>query len=262
MKLNLYTYNCNNSKRHSNNLNSSKINIKPNNSQKNFSYLNQLGNLNKIRINFCGANNSIDYNKIRELKISNLRILSSKLATGATFSDRPKADLNALRAANVTTMIDLRKRKDEILEKNCFDSGIKYVKIPLDGVLLLNDEKFFYRNKDKSLHIKDEFIEILRNLFETIDNETCYMACRHGIDRTNIGILLNYFLNKNYKGIVPEIKHWGSERIVTKTNQDIELIKKLLKAMTDEQKAKLGLTQHEIEKLKEKIYKLKAKNRG
>ena len=32
--------------------------------------------------------------------------------------------------------------------------------------------------------------------------------------------------------------------------------------MTDEQKAKLGLTQHEIEKLKEKIYKLKAKNRG
>ena len=206
---------------------------------------------------------NLDYSKIRQLNISNFRITNSKLISGSSFRDRSENDFETLKKSGITTMIDLRSTEDEILQKKCIDSKINYFKFPLDGVVLLNDDKFFYRNKDKSLHIKDDFIEMLKKFFNTLNNNKCYMACQHGIDRTNVGILLNYFFNKDTnKNIVPQLLCWDFERKVTKTNQSIALMKKIYKAMTDEQKAELGLSGEQASlKFQEKISKLKSKNR-
>lgn len=197
--------------------------------------------------------------KINQLHIKNIRILSPNLVSGETFSNR--SDLSELKSAGIDTMIDLRDVEDAELQKKCINSRINYLQIPLTGVVLLNDKNYFYRGKDKSLHAKKEFIEALKIMFNAINSSNCYMACQYGIDRTNIGILLNYFLNKDYNGNTPKILCWDFERLVTKTNQDIKLIKKLYKAMDDSQKAELGiLNLEETDSLKNKIYKLKSKN--
>ena len=199
---------------------------------------------------------AIDNIALRELNIRNLRLLNTKTVSGGTFERRPIEDLKSLKDAGIETIIDFRTEGSGEMAKKCSSTGLRYLNIPLDDVRERSNARYFIRRKGKATIIKPEFITSLKQYFELMKTTNCYVGCHYGIDRTNIGLLLNYFFNTKYESIPPRIIHWPGETQKNILNRNIKSIKKIFKAMTPEQKKELGLPDKYEDALKDKITRL------
>lgn len=199
---------------------------------------------------------TIDNTALRNLGIKNLRILNTRTVSGGTFERRPIEDLKVLKDAGIETIIDFRTEGSGEMAKKCSSTGLKYLNIPLDDVRERSNARYFIRTKGKATILKPEFIESLKQYFELMNNSKCYVGCHYGIDRTNMGLLLNYFFNPKYEDIPPKVIHWPDESQKNILNRNIKSIKKIFKAMTPEQKRELGIPEKYEDALREKIARL------
>ena len=216
-----------------------------------------LAQLEKDTVQFTQKpSKTIDCIALRDLGIRNLRLLNTKTVSGGTFERRPIKDLIALKEAGIEAIIDFRTEGSGEISKKCASTGLQYLNIPLDDVRERSNTRYFIRSKGKPTIIKPEFIKSLKQYFELMNNSNCYVGCHYGIDRTNMGLLLNYFFNPKYEDIPPRIIHWADESQKNILNRNIKSIKKIFKAMTPEQKKELGLPEKYEDALKSKISRL------
>ena len=170
---------------------------------------------------------AVDNVALRDLGIRNLRLLNTRTVSGGTFERRPIEDLKALKDAGIETIIDFRTEGSGEMAKKCSSTGLRYLNIPLDDVRERSNARYFIRSKGKPTIIKPEFIKNLKEYFELMNNTNCYVGCHYGIDRTNMGLLLNYFFNPKYENIPPRIIHWPDESQKNILNRNIKSIKKI-----------------------------------
>ena len=135
------------------------------------------------------------------------------------------------------------------------------MKFPLDNVLSLDNPRYFKLSKENKRYITDEFVESLKKFFKVMNSKKLYAGCQYGIDRTNIGLSLNYLLNPEAKHGAPEILTWPGERKKTIVNKNTKVIKKILKALTREQKKKLGISIENDDEINKRIISLVQKNK-
>ncbi len=203
---------------------------------------------------------TINHRAIRDLNIRNLRILNEQMVSGGTFERRPLQDLYLLKQAGIETVIDFRTETSGTMAKKCKSTGLKYLNIPLDDVRERSNPRYFIRTKGKTTVVKPEFIKSLKEYFELMNTTNCYVGCHYGIDRTNMGLLLNYFFNSKYDSIPPKIIFWPGEGYKNVLNRNLKSIKKIFKSLTPEQKKELGLPEKYEDALKEKIQRLIKQN--
>ena len=219
------------------------------------------------RINF-GINSNlskyppkINIDKIKSFGINNLRVLDSEVISGSTFESRSLEELSEIKASGIDTIVDFRADGSNVLQKKCEIAGIKYLKFPLDNVLSLNNSDYFKMTKDNKRYVTDGFIDGLKKFFKVMDSGKTYAGCQYGIDRTNVGLSLNYILNPKSKSSAPEILTWPGERKKTVVNKNTKVIKKILKALTPEQKKELGISTENNDDINKKILLLVKKNK-
>lgn len=203
---------------------------------------------------------NINLEKIKALDIKNLRLLNSNIISGGTFAIKPDNELKLLKNTGIDTIIDFRIDAEKNFAGKCKKEGLKYILFPLDDVISRNNPNYFTKQTNKQTIIKPEFINKLKEYFKVMNNNNVYVGCHYGIDRTNIGLVLNYLLNSEYQGYPPEIKTWPGEQKKRVLNLNIKAVKKIFKSLTDEQKQNLGLELEYQKALAEKISKLIRQN--
>lgn len=194
-----------------------------------------------IKINF-GIKTPINMKTIKPLNINNLRILDSNVISGGTFEQRTIEDLKKIKTSGIEMVVDFRADSAGLLKTKCDKIGLKYFNFPLDNVLTLDNTKYFSRSKDNKIEVTNYFIKKLKQFFHIMNEKKSYVGCQYGIDRTNVGLSLNYLLNSKTKQNAPEILTWPGDRKKSIINKNTKIVKKILKAMTDEQKKALGLS--------------------
>ena len=205
---------------------------------------------------------NINLDKVKSLGINNLRILDADTISGSTLESCPMKEFSDIKSCGIGTIVDFRADGSNILEEKCKRIGINYMKFPLDNVLSLDNPKYFKFTKENKRLVTDEFINNLKKFFNAMDSKKIYVGCQYGIDRTNVGLSLNYLLNVNAKHGAPEILTWPGERKKTIVNKNTKVIKKILKALTPKQKEMLGISTKNNDDINKKIVNLVQKNKN
>lgn len=189
------------------------------------------------------------YDEVSKLGIGQLKRLDTKTFRGETLEGKPEI-LHKLKDFGFNTIVDFRVEAGEGYRQACEKAGLEYFKFPLSHT----------QNFASETKINDEFVKNLKKLFEIFDNGNAYLACRWGIDRTNVGVILNYLLNPT-PHLVPEIVEWGSNTSKSIINKNRKNAENILKNLTAEQKEVLGLGYDSKDTLRSRAIRLIDKNK-
>ena len=80
---------------------------------------------------------------------------------------------------------------------------------------------------------------MLKRFFDIMKRGYAYIGCQYGIDRTNKGLALNYFLGSDMKA--PRMLHWEDETQKMVVNRNVRIVEKIFHHLTPEQKEMLEL---------------------
>ena len=199
----------------------------------------------------------------KSMGIKNIRTVTPNIISGSTFEALSTADFTSLKKIGVDTIVDFRSDGSELLKNKCRTSGIGYLKFPLDNVLTLDNPKYFVKAEksvDHKRHVTNDFINELKQYFQVMNKDNAYVGCYYGIDRTNMGLTLNYLLNPKAYPAAPEILTWPGERKKSTINKLTKIIKKILKSLTEEQRQSLGLSINDNNYTNSQILKLLRRN--
>lgn len=193
--------------------------------------------------------------KVEQIGAKNLRLVNETCVSGATL-ERNLQGLANLRKTGINTVIDFRGEAGPAFAKACEDSGLKYVFFPLEHTRtgLSGLEKAV-----EGCKVTDDFVKQLKNFIDTVNEGHAYMGCNFGIDRTNLGLVLNYLINPQAIH-PPKILTWGDFRTKSVINKTLKIARKTIKKMTPEQKKYLGLPDNYNDIFQEKISKMLALN--
>lgn len=212
------------------------------------------------KITFGSITSKLKTEDLRKLDIKNLRVLGSETISGGTFEVRAVEDLTKIKELGIQTIVDFRADASSVMQKRCANIGLGYLKFPLDDVLTLRNSKYFYFDKNNKMRVSDKFVQDLKGYFDTMNSENVYAGCLYGIDRTNIGLTLNFLLNPKVRHSAPEILTWPGEKRKSVLNKNTKIVKKILKALTPEQREYLGLSMKDNDYTNHQILKLLHKN--
>ena len=193
------------------------------------------------------------YEKVAKIGLKNLRSFGENCVSGATL-ERSSESLSKIREAGVETNIDFRSEASSSFAKQCEDLGFKYLLFPLE-----HTRAGLSGVKNGASGISDEFVVKLKDFINATNENKVYMGCNYGIDRTNLGVVLNYLLNPKATN-APKILTWGDFRTKSVINKTLKIARKMIKKMTPEQRQSLGLPENYNEDFQKKIAKLLAIN--
>lgn len=196
---------------------------------------------------------------LQKLAISNYRVVNSTSVSGATFSDRSIMDLVSLKEMGIDTIIDFRGEAMGEFAKACERAGFKYYNFNLNNVNNLTNPEYFIREENEPIKVTPAFVEKLKKFFEMVNEGNVYMGCQFGIDRTNIGLFLNYLMNSNVEN-APTIITWPYERKKAVANKNIRIVRNIIKHLTPEQRKQLGIPEDYNCMLQIRIYEILDKN--
>lgn len=195
----------------------------------------------------------IDNQIIQELGISRLRILENGNLSGGTFATRDPAHLVRLKEAGVKRIVDFRNEAGEAFEKLCKELDIEYLRFPIDNTRVIPGRERM------GMAITDDFVKELKKYIEMVNKGQTYQGCHFGIDRTNLGLTLNYLLNP--KATKPPILlSWGDYSLGNVVNRTTKSVKKIIKKLTPEQRKMLDLPEDFEKYLMERIFELRNAN--
>jgi len=209
----------------------------------------------------------LDLTALHNMNLKNLRLINENFISGATLEKRSDIDLSCIRNIGIRKIIDLRTEAPKQYGKRCKKLGFDYYNIPFDDVYNLKNPKYFIREKNKPTKISDNFIKILKKLFNVINSGDVFLGCEYGIDRTNMALVLNYLLNKEPKKIevsdnAPLLLFWPGEKGKEVFNRNVKATKKIFKMLSDSQKKELHLDSEYKTVLKDRIAKLFIRNKN
>ncbi len=216
--------------------------------------------LNPIKKGQEASSACLDLNKVRKLDVLNLRILGDETISGGTFARRPDADLSVLKSSGIKNIVDFRSEAEASFNDKCGKLGLKYFAFPLDGVINFSNGNYFIHKSDQKLVVKPNFVEKLQKYFDVVNSGSSYIGCHYGIDRTNIGVLLNYLLNPGANAITPEIKTWPGDSKKSVLNKLLKVVNKIYKRLDETQKEQLKINNGYDSEIKTKIVKVLVKN--
>lgn len=196
--------------------------------------------------------------KLRQLQISNYRIVDRTNMSGSTFADKTEK-LKGLKDFGIKTIIDFRGEAGSFFAQECKKNKIKYYNFNLNNVQNLTNPEYFIHKKNEKFQITDKFVDKLLEFFKLVNKGKAYIGCQYGIDRTNMGLTLNYLMNPE-ADFPPRILTWPYEKKKQIANKNIKAVKKIIKHLSPEQKQKLNITEDYSLVLKEKIYNLLVRN--
>lgn len=178
---------------------------------------------------------------VRDFSIPNLRYLGNFSFSGPTLQGRPKADFDIFKDFGVSRIVDFRADAPDKFGETCRENGFSYFKFPLDTIEKLSDSDYYCRqSKDNnSFEVSAALITMLKKFMDIMKNGHVYAGCQYGIDRTNKGLTINYFLNREQAA--PRLLHWEDETQKTVVNRNVRIVNKIFRHMTPEQKRELGL---------------------
>lgn len=200
-----------------------------------------LNNKKPLQTNFKSNKSSSDINKVFEFLFSSnniVRYVDNNISAGETLVNRDSNFFKQLFNWGIKVIIDLRDF-DKVYQKKCITNGIKYISIPLAHVF--KDKKngiFDYENNGK---VKDHFVDEIKTLLEHTKNGNTYLGCQYGVDRTNFALVLDYMLNYESTHRTPKIFPSNYATRNSLRNKNINLVKKIIKRLSKEQRKKLNI---------------------
>ena len=196
---------------------------------------------------------------IKELNIPNYRMVNSTSISGGTFSNRSILDLSELKSCGIETIIDFRGEAQQSFADSCKRLGLNYFNFNLNNVINMTNPEYFIPKKNERTMISDKFVSKLKDFFDLVNRGNAYIGCQFGVDRTNVGLVLNYLMNPKTE-TAPTILTWPYEKKKMIANKNIKVVKKIIKRLTPEQKQYLGIPEDYSSILQERIYRLLDKN--
>ena len=217
--------------------------------------------LENYLIFFKNQNVILDFVALHNMNLKNLRLINENVVSGATLERRSDLDLNKIKKIGIRKIIDLRSEATTAYAEKCRNLGFYYYNSPFDDVCKLKSPKYFAREKNKPMKIKDNFIDELKRLFEIINSGDVYLGCEYGIDRTNMALVLNYLFNRGDSKLgntnnPPLLLKWPGEKRKEVFNRNVKTAKKIYKALSESQKKALNLESTYEACLKDRIAKL------
>lgn len=184
--------------------------------------------------------------KILNLGINNLRKIGNGVIAGATLEGQPQL-LSRVKDAGIRTIVDFRSEATPQIEEECRVLGLRYFKLGLNHTI----------SEGQEMKISRSFASRLKEFFNIMNEGDAYIGCKYGIDRTNSGLLLNYFFNPQSlkfripqilpgtfdkcSEISPNIKKRMPKVLINTINKTIRKIQQSVKRMTPAQRAELGI---------------------
>lgn len=226
---------------------------------------NSCTNLNNKKMFTFRSNNSPNNGQdkiVSFLKANNidaLRIINNNLYSGSTLENLDSEQFIKLKTLGIKIIVDLRQNGNQNYVKKCNNARIEYFKFPLDFIFNQGKSDIFV-GKNRSV-VNDSFIDKLKQFLCITKDGNVYMGCQQGLDRTNFAIILNYLFNFNSNDKTPQILSSDIGRNRTLLNRDLDLIRKIIKKMTFEQKMRLNISGNFNEILLKRIKNLVLKNR-
>lgn len=208
-------------------------------------YVNSVDNSQQVKNNI-----PLDYIKLQNLKINNMRLLDFNSVSGGTFSIRSSEDLLELKSAGIKQIIDFRAEAGKDFAQICKENDLEYFNFPID-----HTRKNSTKTDNTPIEISDEFVYQLKQYFQLLESGNAYVGCHYGIDRTNLGLAYNYLLNLNTQ-TPPTFLTWGQWEQKAVRNKTIKEAKKVINHLTPEQYKILNLPDNYQEILKERINNL------
>lgn len=233
-------------------LNLTTINYCPKNNHKNNKSISFLGQLDKdVFISSKSKKDSLyDYFSTSGFVT---RQVSDNIYAGETLVTKPESVFKKLSYLGIKTIIDLRSLEDDTLEykEKCASNGIKYVSIPLTKVLDDKKDGIFDYKKGT---VRDDFVDDLATLLKYTRKGNLYLGCQYGVDRTNFALCCDYIFNFDTEHNPPVIYPTDYAKRNTIKNKNLDLVRKIIKKLTPEQREKLHLPDNfEQTILKERI---------
>ena len=185
------------------------------------------------------SNTHVSMSEIKKLNITNLRLLGRDCLCGPTLQGRPVKDFLMLRNMGIRSIVDFREDAPKKYASYCRSKGFSYFKFPLDSIENVNNTQFYSKTGRQSYSTKPLLIIMLRKFFDTMRKGHAYIGCQYGIDRTNKGLTLNYFLSSDKTA--PRLLHWEDETQKAVVNRNVRIVEKIFHHMTPAQKETLGL---------------------
>ncbi len=185
--------------------------------------------------------NNIDFEKIKQLGITNLKQVENKGFRGESLSaDRNNKYLPQIKNYGINTIIDLRTSDyTEKFKHKCENLGFNYYHIPIDSKTISDRE----------------IINNLPSLFKKLDDGNFYIACAQGKHRTDIALALNYLFNPKYKGNPPTM-HGHIENGKMRTQDIFTRANSIYKELNNNDKNLLGWNKEFDENFKIRKQKL------
>lgn len=170
-----------------------------------------------------------------------VRKVDHNLYAGETLADKPSSVFEYIARAGINTVIDLRSPDEEDAieyEEKCKASGIEYTSNPLSCILDSPKSGIF---DYKTNSVRDDFVDNLANLIEKTRRGNVYLGCQHGVDRTNFALVVDYIFNYDTTHNPPVIypTNYASRNAIK--NKNLDLIRKIIKKLSPEQRKKLNL---------------------
>ena len=206
-----------------------------------FSCNNTTGFIKKLSTQRKVSQTSSFLSNSAKLDIPNLRNLERGSMCGPTLQGRPLKDFQLLKKMGIENIVDFREDAPQQYAEFCQKNGFYYFKFPLDSIENIKNNQFYQQTGFQKYSAKPLLISMLKKFFDTMKKGHTYIGCQYGIDRTNKGLALNYFMNHNIKP--PRLLHWEDETQKTVVNRNVRIVEKVFHHMTSDQKETLGLPQ-------------------
>ena len=167
-----------------------------------------------------------------------VRFVDKDITAGETLATGDNSFFKFISNLGTKIVIDLREF-DKNYQEKCQKNGIKYVSLPFTHVLRERKDLIFdYENNGK---VQDNFVKQIVTLVENFKLGNAYLGCQYGVDRTNFALVLEYIFNYNSTHKAPKIFPSNYTTRNALLNKNINLVKKIIKRLSSEQREILNL---------------------
>ena len=175
-----------------------------------------------------------------------VRFVDNNVTAGETLANKNNSIFRFISNLGINTVVDLREF-DITYQKKCQRNGIKYISVPFTHVLKERKDSIFdYQNNAK---VHDNFVKQITILIENLKKGNVYLGCQYGVDRTNFALVLEYIINYNSTHNAPKIFPTNYTTRNALLNKNINLVKKIIKRLSKEQREILSLPNDFEEKI-------------
>lgn len=167
-----------------------------------------------------------------------VRFVDKNVTAGETLANRDNSFFKFISNLGINIVVDLREF-DRTYQKKCQNNGIKYISVPFTHVLKERKDSIFNYSDNGKVH--DNFVKQISTLVKNIQKGNVYLGCQYGVDRTNFALVLEYIFNYNSAHKAPKIFPSNYTTRNALLNKNINLVKKIVKRLSGEQRKILNL---------------------